>query len=500
MVVGQSHAAVPAQGRLFPGAEQGAAPSVLVVDDNRDFAENVAEIVEEFGCRAVIAGSVREARESGKRGPIDIAIVDIQLPDGPGTRVLAYLREFHPACVSIVFTGNATLHNAVEALNRGAFAYIMKGGEVEEFRAVFRKALELLATATELRETRSLNQAILANYPGKILVLDAEGRLILANQVAVPILDEARVAEALRSGLSLKSLFDAGSPWSQPILEHFDRCRALGQPVVLPRVEAQTGKSQRRYVRVQLIPCVHERARFLALIEDVTSIIQLEAEIEKSASLAAVGEMTAMIAHEIRNPLSGISGAIQVLRKKLPEASVEREVCNQVVEHVDRLNRTIEDLLVLARPMTPKLTETALNLLVESTVNLVREDAAFRDVKIVLAAPETDRRATVDPFLLRQALMNLLINAAQAMGGHGEIRVSLDERRDVHLIRVQDSGPGFRDDPEKLFEPFYTTKPAGTGLGLPITKKILQVHGGGIGLRNHERGGAEVVLTIPVSR
>ncbi len=477
----------------------GQKPRVLIVDDNRDFAENIAEVVEDLDFHAEIALTGRQAMDLFVEHPFDVAVIDLQLPDFPGTQVIAHIKDVCADCVCIVFTGNATLHNAVDALNHGAFAYLTKGGEVDEFRAVLANAIEAHLTACELRQIRGINQAILENFPGRMVILDAENRVLLSNQYPLPLaglqLDSSTPDG--RVGRGIEEAFPPSQPWCATLIEHYDRQRGSTEASLLPRLAAPGLDGNVRFYDARFVPLFHALARCLIVVEDVTQAVQMEREVEKTSRLAAVGELAATIAHEVRNPLSGISGAIQILRKKLPAGSTDREICDQVISQIDRLNTTIEDLLVLSRPMTPKFVESTMTDILESVLSFLREDPNFKNVAIETDLDGVAARCRLDPFLFRQAIVNLMINAAQAMGGVGTIRVGITCAQGKIQVKIQDSGPGLPPDPSRLFEPFYTTKPAGTGLGLPITAKILDVHGGSIALRNHERGGAEITLTIP---
>jgi signal transduction histidine kinase len=471
-------------------------PRILVIDDNADFAENIAELIGDMGLTSEVALTGRDAVERFVRRPFEIAIVDLQLPDLPGTRVIARLKEVAPDCICIVFTGNATLGNAIEALNRGAFAYLVKGGEVAEFRAVLGKAVDLHRTEAELEKARGISRALLENFPGRMVILDAEGKVLGQNHYPLPW-DDGSPGAGSRGARRIEDIFLRGQAWSQVVLDHFEEHRDAVAPTVLRRFKAPGADGEPRIINIHFVPLLQSSARWLVFVDDITQVARMEAEIERSARMAALGELSAMIAHEVRNPLSGISGAVQILRAKFPSGNQEREICDQIIAHVDRLDKTIEDILVLARPMSPKFIETSLGDLIDSTVDFLSEDAGFKDITFRWVAPPEEPRCRFDPFLLRQALLNVLINAAQAMDRKGTVTVSVSREAGKTHLKVQDEGPGFKQDAATLFEPFFTTKAAGTGLGLPITARILEVHGGTVTLRNHERGGAEVTFTIP---
>ena len=479
----------------------GRSPCVLIVDDNRDFAENIAEVVEQLGFEVDAVSSGAEAFARIQAKSYQVAVVDIQLPDVSGTRVIARIKEEQPDCACIVFTGNATLRNAVDALNHGAFAYLTKGGEAGEFRAVLRNAIKANSNSVQLRQIREINAAILSNFPGRMLILDAEGHVVLANMeqdTPEETRGPARVLESW-SGRQIEEVLGRDSPLCKFVIEHSRGMIGATKPRVFSRQSVSGPDVEPTYFDIRFVPLFHSLARLLVVVEDVTQEVRMEGEMEKKSRLAAVGELAATIAHEVRNSLSGISGAIQILKKRLPSTDTGREICDKVMDQVDRLNNTIEDLLVLSRPMTPKLTEVLLSDFIDSAVSFLRDDPNFKSILIQVQNKGGDPISIIDPFLLRQAFINVLINAGHAMGGRGVIQILTFSNAKESRIVIEDSGPGFPPNASRLFEPFYTTKPGGSGLGLPITAKILEVHQGKVLLRNHERGGGEVTFVIPNS-
>ncbi len=214
--------------------------------------------------------------------------------------------------------------------------------------------------------------------------------------------------------------------------------------------------------------------------------------------LAALGEMAAVLAHEIRNPLGAIKGLAQVLDERAPAASPDRELTETIVRETGRLERLVADLLAYARPRPPERRPVEVAVLVRRAADLLAAEAAAAGARIAVRAPAGPVHALADAGQLTQLFTNLLLNALQAMPGGGAVRVDVGHERGTVVVTVADEGPGIA--PEKaarLFEPFYTTKPKGTGLGLAICRRIAEGHGGRIALEGRAGPGARLRVELP---
>ena len=201
----------------------------------------------------------------------------------------------------------------------------------------------------------------------------------------------------------------------------------------------------------------------------------------EQAALARLGEMAAVIAHEVKNPLAGIRGAIQVFGKGMSQDDTSRQILNEIVIRIDSLDQMMKDLLLFARPPKPRRALTDVVPLVTTTASLLSQDPALRDVDVEVdgAAPPV----SADPDMLRVVFQNLLINGAHAMQGKGRIRVAVDAVDTTCQITFTDGGPGIPAEiREKIFTPFFTTKSRGTGLGLPTAKRFVEAHNGQIAI------------------
>ncbi len=223
-------------------------------------------------------------------------------------------------------------------------------------------------------------------------------------------------------------------------------------------------------------------------------------QISRAEHFATLGELAAGLAHEIRNPLAGIAGVVEIIGRDLPASSPARSVIKDVRLEIAQINRILTDLLETARPHRPSIRRGNLNTTVEHAVILARQQALSRPIEIVFnknpALPEIEH----DSDQIHQVLLNLLLNAIQAIDGAGQIAVDLESRDHSAAVIVFDSGRGI--PPEHLpniFRPFYTTKGNGTGLGLSLARRIVEEHHGHINVTSTIGKGSKFVVTLPLS-
>ncbi|MCA9489343.1 MAG: PAS domain-containing protein [Myxococcales bacterium] len=248
------------------------------------------------------------------------------------------------------------------------------------------------------------------------------------------------------------------------------RARTRRRAINLPRVDVDDPDGTMRSYRVHLVPLDHTLASLLVQIEDLTDAVDLESRLRSSEALAQLGSLSAAVSHELRNPLAGISGALQVISRSMKDGDPHRNILQKVDAEVKRLNALVSDLLAFARPGTARLGNVDLRQLASETMELVATDHPA-----VAWELEGDGRATADPDLVRQILHNLLRNAVDAAGSEGRVRIEVDDGR----LRVGDSGTGVPEAQRtRVFEPFVTTKTRGTGLGLAISRRNAEaMHG-----------------------
>jgi len=256
------------------------------------------------------------------------------------------------------------------------------------------------------------------------------------------------------------------------------------------------------------------RLVFTGIVRDVTELRQLHEKVLRAEHLATIGEMGASIAHEVRNPLAGISGAIQVLRDGLPPGDARHEVVEEILGQVNRVDAIVRRLLMFAKMWLPVRKWTDLRQLADKITEAAAMREPWKDIQFGLVG-EPVLEAPVDPALVEQALWNLLENAADAIqhsrsgrtvcqtptNCEGKGIIQWEFRKTARGVRVtlKDNGCGMTPEAErKLFHPFFTTKTYGTGLGLLVCRRIMEAHGGAIEVASTRDEGTEVSLDFPI--
>ncbi len=238
-----------------------------------------------------------------------------------------------------------------------------------------------------------------------------------------------------------------------------------------------------------------------SVLEQNKRLKDLEEKVMRSKHLASVGEMAARIAHEIRNPLTSVSASMEMLSKKEDQGSNEEMILDIARREARRLNQLLTDFLDYARPSSPNFLKEKLSKQLSESIQLFQQGHPDIDIKIQNEIPSAQEKLIrLDLRMVSQVLWNVLKNAAESMNGKGKVKVVLKEESNVrYVIEVQDEGEGFElNQQEKLFEPFYSTKPKGTGLGLSIAYRVMQDHQGAIQLEGIPKKGSICRLVFPV--
>jgi two-component system sensor histidine kinase HydH len=235
------------------------------------------------------------------------------------------------------------------------------------------------------------------------------------------------------------------------------------------------------------------------IIRDLSEIRRLQDEVRRQEKLAAMGGLAAGVAHEVRNPLSSIKALATFFAGQFEDGSEAHQATRVMVQEVDRLNRVITELLEFSRPTDLKRQASDIGLLVTRSIQLIQQDAANKNIDINVKTADDLCLALIDPDRLSQCLLNLYLNAIQAMEGGGTLTVKSTpgEAENVNIV-VSDTGSGIPGDQiKKIFDPYYTTKSKGTGLGLAIVYKIIEAHGGHIEVNSTIDEGTSFLISVP---
>jgi two-component system, sporulation sensor kinase E len=289
-------------------------------------------------------------------------------------------------------------------------------------------------------------------------------------------------------------------------LSEFFRATLEGEETVLDREFGLEAKASTRLVAVSVSTLVSQGRIEGAIVhmEDITEKRKKEAQLRRAESLASLTTLAAGVAHEIKNPLGSLSIHIQLIRKSLQgkgevEVSFLERHLGVVDEEIERLNKIVVDFLFAVRPMDVKLREADPGELVASVAEFIKPEAERAGVMIELEVEEGLPLVALDERLMKQAVLNLVKNALAAMPGGGKLRLVAELADDEVRISVEDSGVGIsEEDLPKIFEPYFTTKENGTGLGLTITFKIVREHDGEIMVTSRSGQGSTFTINLPI--
>jgi PAS domain S-box-containing protein len=357
--------------------------------------------------------------------------------------------------------------------------------------------------------------------PFGVLGVDREGRIVAVNETACRLLGYAS-EEMLQAPAALYFRAPKGEGHVLP-----GACAAPEEP---REVEAATKNQDSLPISLRLLPLETETGTLggtLALFVDLRGEKSRDEQWRRRDRLASLGALAAGVAHEIRNPLAGIGASAQILARRLSAGDSRASFATLIVEEVARLDRIVESLLQFARPSTPKLARQSLLPALERAVTLMHEPAVRQKVALVTDRAERVPEIYVDADQILQVIVNVVKNAIQAMPEGGEIRVSMAVRRkrlversalgrrasdrlesarpvpeqEVIEIQVQDNGPGIPAAAlARVFDPFFTTRAQGSGLGLSICQTIVREHGGVIAIESTVGQGTTVTIDLPVEK
>ncbi len=343
-----------------------------------------------------------------------------------------------------------------------------------------------------LRELETYTQLVVDNVPEGLITTDRAGQIVSANARAEAMLD--REGRGIL-GRPLSDVFGAAAPFMDQVL-------GAGRVVAEDETQCRCPDGREVPMSVSAAPLLGadgQRLGAVFALRDLSEMAKLREDLSRSRRLAALGELAAGVAHEIRNPLSAIRGLVLYLAKKFSPGSSEAEYAGVVVSEVDRMGRVIGGLLDFARPKAPEFAPVNLADVVRHALTLIEDEARAAGIVVERRIDPDLPPALVDRDQVTQVLLNLLVNALEAMPDGGRLEVGLQREEDRAVIRVSDTGPGISPEARaRLFDPFHTTKKKGSGLGLAIAQRIVENHGGIIRVDSEAGRGTSFLVSLPL--
>ena len=401
------------------------------------------------------------------------------------------------------------LIGGVKRISAGEFDHRIQlrsgAAEIATLANEFNQMAQSLRSRDErLRRLSAYNENVLESVRVGILVADEAGTILGMNRAAEDIWG---VTRAELGGKPVKLLEAAAGKEGAAIVERVESVRAGAAAVRLAAVAFPNG----RMVEVSAVPFVEDgrAAGVVVVAEDVTERVAVEQALLRSERLAAIGKLSSQITHEVRNPLNSLSLNVEMLEEELAGKDGEaKTLLGAIAGEIERLTQITEGYLDFARLPRPRLERAPLNSLVDSLLRFVREEAQKSDVRVVSELASELPEVLADENQLRQALLNIVRNAVEAMRAsngsgnkHGGTLTVATRRAGEHVeITVRDDGPGISPkDLARIFDPFFSTKSEGTGLGLPLTQQIIEEHGGTIACASEPGRGTIFTIRLPAA-
>ena len=355
-------------------------------------------------------------------------------------------------------------------------AYLTDYPFINTIQTILSEEVANAVNISKLRNLKDFNETILNNINSGVLTTDKHGKIVYLN---------SRARDMIGSGM-LGSHFDdlfpnpfGSSSLFELLIEDSKKSRSI---------ECVLSKSEDSSIPVRLSTTVVELDEYhgktiVAIFEDLTEQKKMEEELRRADRLRSLGELSAGVAHEIRNPLTGIATTAQLLREKLADEEDKIKYLSVILDEINRLDGIIKNLLLFARPQRPNPVECAISSVVDAVVPLIEEKAKEKGVALRFKNELEDDTCMVDSDQIKQVLLNIAINGIEACSDGGSLTITIRKADDPAFVQVEltDTGNGIPDDiGDKLYNPFFTTKRDGTGLGLAISNNLIKNMGGSL--------------------
>lgn len=345
-----------------------------------------------------------------------------------------------------------------------------------------------------INQAREFNRNIINGVVNALFTLDAKGNISSANQAFYNLL-----------GLTPSCL---GSYYKELLNDEIELCKAMeeiyegsssninyrGRVNFMPN-----NKLLRIDLYVTTLKINDAVEGFIVVLVDVTEMENAQQERTRNQALAAIGQIAAQVAHEIKNPLGGIKLNLSYLQRTIPENEEAKEVILEIQAGIDRLNKTVLELSSFVRPKELMLSSADINLIIEQQLSLIKDKIEQKNIEVECQFQPNLPTVLADHHQLSKAFINFLINAVDASNQSGKITISTAYLENKVIVKFIDFGVGMnRETLARIFEPFFTTKPTGTGLGMSIAKRVIEMHKGNLLINSKLGQGSQIAIELPL--
>jgi PAS domain S-box-containing protein len=509
---------------------------ILIIDDDASVCEMLKRLFTTVGYEVSTVNDSHEGLFLSRCQFFNVILLDLQLQGMDGLSLLAKVKNFSPDTEVIMITGHWSIENSILSFESGAYDYLLKPIDANYLVQVVKKAVEkqrlelgkkyltaeiefkkllleeqkILLEEKLIEDDQSIYQLVkeetdlknllgemIESLPLGVMVVDKEGQIRMCNRV-----------QEIFSGLS-KDLLSGKNLFQDPLPEELEPLREMGKNFLNSgsyEVKVFDHRPQKDIVlAITISSLVDETGNskgFIFLSANITNEKKNEKEIIQAEKMTAIGQLVTSLAHQIRNPLAIIMSATQHCLEKDGNGNGLRKYYEIIYKNTLNANKTISDLLDFAKPKPLELRKHDINRILEEICRLIRIDFSKNRVKILRRFDRDLPKILCDKESLKQVFFNLLMNSKQAMPGRGCISITTsynpaDEM--IHII-IEDTGHGIpKKHLPRIFDPYFSTKEKGTGLGLPIVHRIISDHHGSIIPESYEGEGTKMTITLPIN-
>ena len=481
----------------------------LIVDDDPDILEVLEMRLQSMGLDVALARNYREAVTLLDDRGFDVALVDLRMEPVNGLKLMEAAHERQPRLPVLIMTAHGTIDNAIEAVRQGAFDYLTKPFVPEELRRKVSRALSVRRWTRDRTLLKSVGEA-LGSSGTMERVLDTIAQATVeateAETAVVFLLEEGRLVPMASAGAAPGSIDELARTAEVVIERKFPAAVAgaggrtmLGAPLFVGG-----GAAGALVVETRVEPTGDDLDLLAIFSSQAAVALKNTRELERlrSGALAALGRMSAQVAHELRNPLSGVKLFAEYLAHRLDKAGDTEgaEVAGKINREVDHMTDLVREITQFGRPASLRRIPTNLNGLLESCLALAQARAAGKEIRVVFGLDPALPLAALDPREIRKVFLNLIVNALEAMeaGGTLTLRTRRTEPGLVEAV-VEDTGCGMSEETRaRAFDLFFTTKDNGTGLGMAIARSVVEQHGGRMDIRSDLGRGTQARVQLPL--
>jgi two-component system NtrC family sensor kinase len=493
---------------------------ILVVDDEESIRNLMRMNLELDGFSTMVAGDGLTALEIFEKESPEIVLLDVRMPGMDGTEVLSRMKVLNPDSEIIIVTGHGDMDMAVECLRKEASNFLTKPVGEELLSLAVKRAQEKIALKNKLKQyTRNLEtlvreanlelerayqfrENIIENSPDAIVCIRKGGEIIIWNSAAEKLIGYKK-AEVI-GRMNIANVYPVGM--AKEIMKGL-RSDDFGGRGTMQKREAlvvhKNGEKIPVYISAAILYENGEEAGSVGIFTDMREKQKLEKQLLRSEKLSSLGKLSAGIAHEINQPLTGVLTFAHILAKKFKDDPATRKDLDIIVRETTRIRGIVQGVLDFAREMPMQKKPRRIEEVLEQTLQIIVHQQRFFGVELLKDYDSSVPEVTVDANLMEQVFMNVILNAVDAMDGSGKLGVAIRQTGEMVEISFTDSGCGMPEEiQDKIFDPFFTTKDStegmGMGLGLAVSYGIIKNHNGDIQVDSKEGEGTTFLIRLPL--